>query len=72
MNDVFRLAVFEDHGYAAGLVRRIDLNIAGVDGERVELPDGVAAWIVATDAAEDDGMIAEAASHDGEVRGSAP
>ena len=71
MNGELRLPVLEHDGDLSGFVGGIDLEEAGVGGERVEDINGLAAQIVAADAAEDDGMVAQAARHHRKVGGRA-
>ena len=72
VNCVARLAVFETDGYAAGFVLRIDLKESCFDGhwsDRIQAVDGLAAQVIAADAAQDCGVIAEPGGHHGEVGG---
>ena len=67
MDDVFRLAGVERYGHAASYVDRVHLQKAGVGRQRVQRTDSSSAKVVATNAAEDGGVIAQPPGHDCEI-----
>ena len=66
-----RLAVAQGDRHPASLVGGIHLKKARIGRQRIQALDGPAAQLVAPDAAQDRGMIAELPSHHGEVGRSA-
>jgi hypothetical protein len=68
MNNVLRLAVDEFHCHSTRLVHRIDLKAASVRRHRIKPVNGLAPKIVASNPAQDCGMIAQPPSHHGEIR----
>ena len=55
VNRVLRLALLEGDGYAAGFMRRVDLQKTGVGRQRVKQVHGFAAQVIPTNAAQNRG-----------------
>jgi hypothetical protein len=61
------LPVLKGHGNLAGFVDGVNLKTTGIGRQGVQNLYGLAPQIVAADAAEDGGVVAQAARHDSKV-----
>jgi hypothetical protein len=68
MNDVFGLALLENHGHTACFVRWVNLQVTRIDRQRVQNTDCFPAQVVAPDPAQNGGVIPETPGHHSEVR----